>query len=398
MGRRVRRFSLIATPVLFLGIISLAVQLIFFKGSSNFFLFDFNSGLLWKSDEASAPQSTGVPNVIREFFPERILPENFAFAAGNKEEIIQSQQEITKTVLPRTIEVISPKITKTYFLSLQMNRVESQGLFELSLKTDAMKRLESITLFNPNIQSKKSKIAVGFSFAPSFTFRSLKYLNNGSTNGNWTLGQSEKYRNQSDKKVLNFYGGLDVYFQINPRLNVQTGIYYSAYGEQITVAELVDGDPNLPNANEKKSYYFDSDPAYCSPETYEAEVDRIPFTNNYRFVEIPVLVNYKLTSKMLIYEVQAGISISSLNKADALIYDFKSDYYYWVNRSDFILFNKYFWGGQLGFLIRKAVSPRMDLFVNPQFKYLFTPSFNEIYSVEQHQYATGLRVGLKFHL
>jgi hypothetical protein len=301
-------------------------------------------------------------------------------------------------VTPRTIEVISPKVTKTDFLELDLNRVENQSLFDLSLKTDAMKRLESITLFNPNIKSKKSRIAVGISFAPSFTFRSLKYLNGNSPDGNWALGQSEKYRNQSDKKVLNFCGGLDLYLQLNPRLNIQTGIYYAAYGEQITVAELVAGDPNLPHANDKKTNCFGGDPAYSSPESFDRPTDQIPFTNNYRLIEIPILFNYKLQDKMLSYEFQAGGSIAMLNKADALVYDFKSDYYYWVSSSDFSMFNKYFLGGQLGFVVSKAVSSGMDIFVNPQFKYLFTPTFNDRYPVEQHQYATGLRVGMKFHL
>lgn len=54
--------------------------------------------------------------------------------------------------------------------------------------------------------------------------------------------------------------------------------------------------------------------------------------------------------------------------------------------------------GIAGFAVNQMVSKRAELFVNPQFKYVFTPTFNEKYPVVQHQLATGLRMGIKLHL
>ncbi len=398
LNARLKWFTFFSIPVLTLGSVALILQLFFFRGSSSFFKFDFNSGILWKWQE-DEPDIVGEPQVVSQFFPQNLIPENFINKVEPASNVSDAQNDLSNFVNAKTLEKLPEQNGESLkaIEAISTISIKPGELFNAVLPGEAIKRLESPTIFNPNAQCKSSKFSVGFSLVPTFSYRTLNYLS-AEQGGSYTLGQSEKYRNKTDKMVVTFFGGVDVYYELTPRLSLQTGLYYGSYGEQIQVSEIAPTDPNLTMADNRKGEGFYSNPIYCASENAVSDNPTVPFFNQYRVIEIPLVANYKLYQKKLIYEIQLGVAASMLDHADALVYDFGSDYYYWVPTSDFELFNKFFATGIAGFAVNQMVSKRAELFVNPQFKYVFTPTFNEKYPVVQHQLATGLRMGIKLHL
>lgn len=396
LNARLKWFTFISIPVLTLGSVALILQLFFFRGSSSFFKFDFNSGILWKWQD-DVPEPTGEPQIVSQFFPQNLIPENFINKGETQDATIRPN--LSAFVNAKTLEKL-PEQENGNLKSIETIAtisIKPGELFNAVLPGEAIKRLESPTIFNPDAQCKSSKFSVGFSLVPSFSYRTLNY-NLTSEKGNFALGQSESYRDKTDKMVVTFFGGIDAYYELTPRISLQTGLYYGSYGEQIQVSEIAPTDPNITMADSRKGEGFYSNPIYCASETAVSDNPTVPFFNQYRVIEIPLIVNYKLYQKKLIYEIQMGMAASFLDHADALVYDFGSDYYYWVPTSNFDLFNKFFATGIVGFTASQMINRRAELFVNPQFKYLFTPTFNEKYPVTQHQMSTGLRMGIKLHL
>ena len=89
-----------------------------------------------------------------------------------------------------------------------------------------------------------------------------------------------------------------------------------------------------------------------------------------------------------------GVNFKKLSKVNALAFDFNTDYYYWCN-SDKEIFNTYGVGTITGVTLSQYFGERLELFVNPTFKYNITSTFKRPYAVDQNQYSTGLRLGFK---
>lgn len=406
MNRRVKWLSYFSIPMLAVGSVALFLQLFFFSNSTNFFLFDFNSGILWKWQEEEDANNRRV-KVVQKFFPENLIPENFS----SPEKFLTAFQKEPINMVKKSAEIQiggeqEGKVEKaTAFESIEIGRIDAPASFGVLLPGEAIKRLESSTVFNPNIQCKSSRISVGLSFAPALSYRTLVYNNDVMTaaiySGNNTrvLGQTESSRNMNDRMIVSFFGGFDFYLQYTPKLSLQTGIYYASYGEQLHVQEISHNDPNLGMADKQKNPVFNGDAAYCpTADAPNPDLSNIPFTNQFKFVEIPVLLNYKLRHHRYAYELQSGVSVAFLDHADALVYDFNSNYYYWVSSSNFDLFNRTFFTGIAGFSVNQMISRTTEIFANPQFRYVFTPTFKSEYPANQHQYAAGLRMGVKIHL
>lgn len=406
MNRRVKWLSYVSIPMLGVGSVALFLQLFFFSNSTNFFLFDFNSGILWKWQEEESAGSRNI-KVIQKFFPENLTAANFSSA--EKFQSIFSKEQINVSTKNADIQIINEQIGKPEksepFEALEIGRIDAPTNFSGMLPGEAIKRLESTTVFNPNIRCKSSRISVGVSFAPALSYRTLSYHNLPVTaaiySGNNTrvVGQTESSRNANDRMIVSFFGGADIYIQYTPKISIQTGINYASYGEQISVQEISAGDPNLSMADRQKDPAFYSAAVYCPTESEStSDLNTVPFTNQFKYVEVPVLVNYKLRHQRYAYEVQTGLSVAFLDHADALVYDFGSNYYYWVSSSNFNWLNRTIFTGIAGFSVNQMISKTTEIFANPQVRYVFTPTFKADYPANQHQYAAGLRMGFKVHL
>jgi hypothetical protein len=156
-----------------------------------------------------------------------------------------------------------------------------------------------------------------------------------------------------------FSPGLYLKKQLNYRMALSIGLNYTLYTSSYQVGQ--------------KSDSIIVPQAYVADQRQFAGIFRagsnVKYTNRYHFVELPVLVNTKLTGRReagLSWDV--GFSISRLVSTNALFYDGLTGLYYKDNGR----FNKTQWNFITGLPVNLHSSKNFSLLAGPQFQYNLT--------------------------
>jgi hypothetical protein len=403
--KKVKSWSYWLVPTASVGLITLLVQLIFSPFSADVFSFNFTLGKLWKGD---SPEP--IVTLVDDDTP---TPQQLPFLQLDdldKRKRLASLSQLFQDIKPKKISKSLPAssvqtLAKSQYIDLNLDRIDAFIIPSAPAFTQRFINLSKKETLLPGIKDlEPSNFRFGFSFRPSLNHRNLKYIDWSATgsrlidNRVYTFGQTEIYRNIYDKPILGFSVGVDIYYNKTNRLYFQTGLYYSSMGEQLYVARNNQGSA-LP-AYDKSPMFGSMEPAFQSPEMTSSESNEvIPFTNYYGYFEVPLLVNYKIPSGNSIqFEVQTGISYSYLDHADAVVYDFDTDNYFWIPTSDFALFTKHNINTYAGISVGTLLSPKVEIYLNPQYKYALRSTYSKDYPVNQNQYSLGIRMGVKMNL
>ncbi len=402
--KRIKWSAFILIPFIAIGGLSILYQF----SSGGFKSFDFSIGKLWSWAESSKDEVV-VPSVNN--FDHIIVPKQKSNAVADNFEDNRMEPVDLKPLNNRVgIRKVNAgidnfEINREPFKTIEVSVIQPERTFNY-LKSGRYINMEQKEFLIPqDIKTKRSRFAVGASFSPGISYRQLRYNDISSVariedQTAYTFGQSKEYRNNQDKAIMNFYSGFDVYAHLNKKWSVQLGLYYSSHGEQLTVVKK--DDPNvIDSRTSETSAFLNKQSVFESPEMVDYTAnEEVPFSNYYAFMEVPLLASYRLISisDMLHINVQFGGSYSYLDHADVLMYNYETNKYFWIPSSDFELLNQHFISGIGGVEISQYISPEIELFANPQFKYSFTPTFKRDYEIHQNQWATGLRLGMKVHL
>ncbi|MDB4160890.1 hypothetical protein N9772_00800 [Bacteroidia bacterium] len=260
-----------------------------------------------------------------------------------------------------------------------------------------VKRMQNDYLINPTLVPHHGSWYIGFSFAPSVCYRSFGYNTSSipgvvrEGNTEYTFGLTENERNTTDKTITSYAVGLDFGKRISAKLSLFSGLHYAQYGEQLNVRIADKNNPNF-----EMSSFMGNQPQYQRAD--EENSESLPYINKYSFLEIPLRVSYTIKeySKAKI-AISTAVVVQKLDQVNALVYDFNTDYYYWMNSKETI-FRKYGLGGTIGVSFSQYVGERLEVYAAPQFKYNLHSTFNEPYPVLQNQYTGGIQLGFKQQL
>ena len=388
-------------PAIFAGLGLLTFQTYSLITGKPFSQFVFDIGKLWESNDSDKDKIANIETIQFPNFgieSEELVDET-RFQNNLVNRLIIPQKKEARVVL-NTDDAGKTKITGgSQFSIAKMSVIKDVHLNTSLLNQQLLKyynRLESEYLVNPNIIPKKGKWYWGVSLAPSLSFRTFSYnpnlVNGVAIEGNYryTYGLTERERNLTDKTVTSFSFGLDVGRQLTERISLESGLYISRYGEQVQVTK-----PDTDNPNFEGASFMGHLPVYEQYNGDEGGESLIPYTNQYTYLEVPLIFSMEVlqTGKSRI-SLQAGVNIQKLRAVNALVYDFETDYYYWVNNSDEI-FSHFGMCTNTGIQFSKYVGEKVELFINPNFKFALNSTFKEPYAVTQKQYSSGLRVGFK---
>ncbi|MFY0643094.1 MAG: hypothetical protein JXR19_01355 [Bacteroidia bacterium] len=400
--KRISRYGILLMIAAALGFSVLAYQAVHLISGGGFKRLNFDVGALWNSDLNNAVnEPIEEADIITEFIVERkqLRQEQFPSKVIPKDQFAHGIKSITPKFVkeePSQNKVLQMIPFETNLVAMDLLDISTFGKEDFTLKY--LKQLEQEYIFNPNLEAKRGKWFIGFSFAPSFSYRTFKYrpteiigvAQDGNTR--YTYGMTESFRDGSDKAISTFYTGIDLGINIKEKWSIFTGLYYSVYGESISVSGIYEDDLNLPNA-----VFYEQTPLYYSPENAQSS-SPLDYENRYSYFEIPVQVAYELLnmnkSKL---SIELGAFVSQLDHVSALIYDFETDYYYWLPQNDLEIYRSNTLGASAGISISQFISPKVEVLVNPQFKMNLSSTFEEAYPVDQRQYSTGLRLGIKRH-
>jgi len=407
--RKIAKFvkvsAFVTLPLVVIGAFSIMFQM--YEGDrKEFNLYDFTLGKLWPWSEQKVEEKEKIVSAIfQPDFSPRADASSITKRNPNSK-ALEKVRRVSKVFEKRTVAQLPLNSEpRASFHPIKMGEINSPRILFHSKSGRHLDPTTRERLISQNLPAKRRRFAVGASFAPSVTFRNLRYNNLEDVariedDKAYTYGQTESYRDKHDKAILNFYSGIDVYLNLGKNLTLQSGIYYTSFGEELMVAPKDDNENRITSSLVEEQDPFQKEQAlFRSPEQHHGSEALIPFNNYYGFIEIPLNLNYTVRRfKSVSLEAQMGVSYSYLAQADALMYNYGTGDYYWISEKDFKYLNQHFFNVNTGVVLSQYFSKDVELFVNPQFKYSLTPTYTSDYEIKQNQWAGGMRLGMKVHL
>lgn len=391
------RMSLLLVPAITIGLSLLGFQTYIWVTGETFKGFSLDIGRLWSSDDTPIDK-----------LDEQKTPSSYVDEVEDTEVLLSSEldgvilpnlksknTETIKQVFEQEIVTSSSAIEKIASTLDRIDHIDINPLINNDLHAKYIDRLKSESLISPNMVPKQGKLYWGVNFSPAFSYRifniDVNKVNGIAEDQNrvYTTGLTEEKRNTLDKAITAYSFGLDFGKQIGEKFSVYSGFHIAGYGEQILVSTINQENPNFCYAE-----FHSRKPAYAATES-TLNSKNIPFTNQYKYIEIPLGVQYTVSKfdKAKI-AIDLGAYCQKVYQVNALLYDFDTDYYYWFNDNDAIIKDKGL-GISVGASLIQNLTERIELTFNPYMKFNLNSTFSDSYSVHQNQYSTGVRVGIR---
>ncbi|MEA1898943.1 MAG: hypothetical protein U9N53_14895 [Bacteroidota bacterium] len=269
----------------------------------------------------------------------------------------------------------------------------------------------SLVAINQQQGSESYKWAVSGNVSPLFSFR---YANTESS------GEEMDYFYEKESGIMSYSGGVNVIYSLKKRLSVQTGLQYSKGGQRLndiifyqdvqTGRLLSSGifQGNIPypietsigiiNSGDNVHYIVDFEllngKLYTGnlstrPEFENYEAMNTFLTQNLEFLEIPVLIRYKLIDKKLGMNVISGLGASFL--VDNAVYmNYMGEQFPLGQIENVKVVN---FTGTLGLGLEYSVNKKLSLNLEPSIKY-FLNSLNTDSKFSTHPYFFGVYSGV----
>lgn len=392
-------------PAVVLGMGS--ILLVLFGSGDNFDALRFELGRLWNNATMTEVSETKpeTRKIIRAAVPladrDELNPQQVENALQNSRSILRDAGNRRKSAgLPVEQSPLFSAELPASDVTMDMNRV--QEALRFSEFPRLVERLNSNTILPLPEKKRSSRYLIGVSMYPAYTFRRMSYDNSRlgtrrEQNSIYGFHQSEAYREENDMGVLNFGASMDVYFQFNDKILLSSGLGVQTFGEKVRV--LRSKDLHDMSGISPQAINLDQRSVYYSPEGRQEEAKAIPFINNFTYLQLPLLLNYRTTqAKYHATDIQLGMGLNYLLSTDAVLYDFNCDVYRWTNNPADAEFRRLTAVATAGAVWRSYFSETAEVFANPQMHYMVRSMFSEAYPIRQNPYALGLRFGLRVHL
>jgi hypothetical protein len=221
----------------------------------------------------------------------------------------------------------------------------------------------------------------------------------------------------SEQSMISYSGGLSFSYKMNKRFSIQSGLYYSSLGQEIEGVSSFGGFQSY--VYTKSDHNFEvmtsSGPIYTNnPDVFltsNGPLNRITtvYTNdvfdpqkvnlqplntsliqNFSYLELPVVLRYKLIDKALDFNLIGGISYNMLIKNS--VYTTYNGDKYEVGETRGL--NPLTLSSSLGLGMEYSFSNNLSLNLEPTFRYYINP-FNAAGS-QNHPYTFGIFTGVSY--
>jgi hypothetical protein len=311
---------------------------------------------------------------------------------------IQSRQ----TALFRPDLNINKNKDKTNALFNRREKLEISSISELNLARQVFfqKYLNQINkehFLTDEIRPNRAKIFIGFSYAHLNSFRRLSYRQiqtDGITYENgrrFVFGQSEGFRNLTDRATALGGFSLDIGYQISQKWTIQSGINIRRMGERVEVlSDISEYQLDIENINKEI--------IGLSPEVVQQPGD-IFFNNTYSFVDLPIQVQYTLKEfPRSSIRVMSHLTPRWMYGTTAMLYDFERDVYTLHTNSGNEVFNSFNISVGGGLIFTHMVSSNFDILISPFYEQNLRSTFSQEYTINQRNYTTGLNLGVRYYI
>ncbi|MDX9696529.1 MAG: outer membrane beta-barrel protein [Bacteroidales bacterium] len=346
---------------------------------------DFQKDIINKSINAESKSES----MVAELLPENLIIGN----TENRENNLSKLQ-------------IKPVLLFTDIKFLDIKEYSSGGILE--------NNVEEATNFLADNQQQKAKHkgqwALGVELAPSYSYRHL------TSSGNQ---ESVVYFNTVENPTKTFSGGFNVQYKVYKRLTIQSGVYYSQMGQSIgnmTIYDNKNYDNATPatksnyissitltnsvgNININSKYVFvdqtnlrvntsSENKFFFDPNDPSLSIIDSKVQQTFEYIDIPLMVRYKVVDKKIDVNIAAGISASFLvgNNVTLIMNETETN----IGETKNINQNNY--TGNIGLSLDLPIANRVTFRIEPSFRY-FLNALNTDSEIKSHPYSFSVFSG-----
>ena len=222
----------------------------------------------------------------------------------------------------------------------------------------------------------------------------------------------------SEQSAVSYSGGLALSYKINKRLSIQSGIYYSSVGKELsgisTYSGFKDhfytkGNPNFEVLTANGTVHTDNNDIFLldrisserihtayNTDVFDPEKASLKYIDNslrqnFSFLEFPVFLRYKVIDKTLDLNIIGGISSNLL--VNNSVYASSEGGRYPVGKTEGL--NIITFSSSLGMGMEYNITGNLSLNLEPTFRYYLNP-FNDIPGMGIHPYSFGVFSGISY--
>jgi hypothetical protein len=376
--------------------------------------------------ETAAPSETAAPAESKA--PSESVTEHITVSAD-----IATEQSLAETTAPQKEEaspsaVEDEKIAER-FESITVDRIDNK--IEESINTPGItigKPAEEPAAYADYIardiiyeeeKQHENRWMVGGQLAPLYSYRNLS--------SDYLDSYVKDQMNSKETGLITYAAGINVAVSPGRRLSLQSGLYYSKYGQQTDAVNVFTStaksqeysrwDNNPEGTGEETTNIlisqsigtvssnddllkFNSSINSAQDNSEELRYFNVPATpvednptatQYFEYLEIPLVVKYKLIDRKIDFNILSGISTHFLIGNDLYLdYDDNNSRF-----SENVTVNTVNYSGSVGIGIEYPIMSKLLLNLEPKFRYYINPLVkNPSYNI--HPYSLGIFTGISY--
>ncbi|MCX6333912.1 MAG: outer membrane beta-barrel protein [Bacteroidia bacterium] len=257
------------------------------------------------------------------------------------------------------------------------------------------------------VSDKKERWSIAALLSPT-------YLSNIQTSNNEAVRQLGSV----EQPVISYAGGVALSYKVNKRFSVQSGLYYSSYGNELTGISSFTGFQNYDQLKGNRNYevqttngtvFTDNSDVYLidvgsssrttsfidnssfDPKKASLEYMNSSLHQNLSYLELPVVLKYKFIDRAIDFNIIGGMSSNLL--VNNSVYTSRDGAKYEVGKTAGL--NSFTFSSSLGMGFEYSFSRNLSLNLEPTFRYFLNP-FHSMEAMGVHPYSFGIFSGLSY--
>lgn len=257
-------------------------------------------------------------------------------------------------------------------------------------------------LFSDPKQNKNSKWVIGGRISPVYSYRNI----NGDAFNTPDESVSVDVFNSNEEAIVSMAGGISLDYAFSNRFSLASGMYISRIGQQNNDV-LAYNDPASANMYKLAT---STGTVTVNPGKFDRVIaeqpssikDSMPgdytvngsFVQNLDYLEVPLILKYKLLDKKLSLNVLGGLSPGILvNNQSYFSIDGEK-----LQTGTTENINPLIYNSVLGFGIEYSITGKLSVSMEPSFKYSLSPINNSNNGLEYHPYSLSWFTGISYKL
>jgi hypothetical protein len=364
-------------------------------------------------------------NMVISFNQDAIPEGNYVVKAVQVPAVINKESHV--------ISAINVSDNSNFVASLEEdpNKLNENRLSDVPLmKSSSQKNIINDSFINVKLNPSYSSTGLGTNLIPEVpgiiksdivgSRWSISALATPTYYSNLNLGENEAAKNliKSEKAAISYSGGVAFDYKVNKRISVQTGLYYSSFGQKVTGVSSFAGFHSFNESKSGSNFVVQTSSGTITSsnndiflmdnntgtrvltrytidvfDPYKADLQYIDnsILQNFNYLEIPFFLKYKVIDRKVDFNLVGGLSYNLLISNSA--YSVSGGEKYFIGKTAGLSPTTF--SSSLGLGMEYNLSSKISLNFEPTFRYYLTPVSGSVGSTV-HPYSFGILSGFSY--